>query len=592
MARWVWLALLAGMAASGSAWSVEPGDKVEVPTFKDMRYLPRTIADFGAKKFYVLYFFSNTCPVAQRYMGAMAELDNTYRDNDIQFVGVNVSPADNIIDVAQFALEYQVFFPMVNDDTGACAKALGITRTPEVAVLDGDMVLRYRGRVDDQFRLGGVRPEPTRQDLKVTLDQLLAGEAVETPTTVAEGCLITYPALPEPAEPVTFSEDIAPILNQHCLQCHSQNGNAPFSLDNYAKASRRADMIAEVVRDERMPPWYAHPEYGTFTDDRSMPDSDKLLIEQWVAGGAPEGDPSKLPPLPEFPAADEWSINPDVIVKAAMPSALPKTGFIPYRYVLLPYEFEHDTYVEGIEIKSTNPKVIHHANLFYASNSFEFTKSQNFITGTVPGGMPTEVAPGVAIVIPKGSMMGLQIHYVTTGKVELDTPMVGLRFSKNPVKQRTYYNILDARPLKIPPFERAHETVETATIQDDVTLLALFSHMHVRGRDMAFYANYPDGTRETLLSLPNYNFDWQLTYYVNPGDKLLPKGTEVECVAHFDNSPFNPYNPDPTKEVRYGPQTVDEMSQGFIFYVKNDENLNLKVDPNTGYALDEVASAN
>ena len=153
------------------------------------------------------------------------------------------------------------------------------------------------------------------------------------------------------------------------------------------------------------------------------------------------------------------------------------------------------------------------------------------------------------------------------------------------------HSILDARPLKIPPYEHAHRTVTDATMTDDVTLLALFSHMHLRGRDMAFYAHYPDGSKETLLSLPNYNFDWQLTYYVNPGDKLLPEGTRVECIAHFDNSPFNPYNPDPSKEVKYGAQTVDEMSQGFIFYVKNDENLNIKVDPDTGYALDDVASA-
>jgi len=581
--------LAAGIVVTGAAHAVAPGDTIEVPSFKDMRYLPRTLADFGEKKFYVLYFFSNTCPVAQRYMGAVAELEAEYGAKDIQFVGVNVNQDDTIRDVAQFALEYDVFFPMVKDTKGEVVKALGITRTPEVAVLDSGKVLRYRGRVDDQFRLGGVRPEPSRRDLKIALDQLLAGEAVETPTTVAEGCLITFPPLPEPKEPVTFSEHVAPVLHQHCLQCHSEGGNAPFSLDNYAKAARRADMLAEVVSEERMPPWYAHPDHGKFAVDRSMPEDQKLLIQQWAAAGAPEGDPAKMPAPPVFPAADEWAINPDVIIEASMPSALPAKGYIPYRYILFPYEFEHDTYIEGVEIKSTNPKTIHHANLFYAGDSFEFTKNENFITGTVPGGMPTETAPGVAIVVPKGSMIGLQIHYVTTGKQELDTPMVGLRFAKNPVQKKTYYNILDAKPLIIPPYERAHRTVESAVIPADSTLLALFSHMHLRGRDMAFYAHYPDGTKETLLSLPNYNFDWQLTYYVNPGDKQLPEGTRVEAVAHFDNSVFNPYNPDPSAEVRYGQQTVDEMSQGFIFYVKNDEQLNIKVDPKTGYALEDLA---
>jgi len=128
-------------------------------------------------------------------------------------------------------------------------------------------------------------------------------------------------------------------------------------------------------------------------------------------------------------------------------------------------------------------------------------------------------------------------------------------------------------------------------MEDDVTLLAMFGHMHLRGKNMRYIAHLPDGTQETLLSLPNYNFDWQLTYYLEPGTKILPKGTRVECIAQFDNSAFNPYNPAPDKEVTYGKQTVDEMSQGFIFYAKNNEEVNYKIDPNTGWVLEETASA-
>jgi len=578
------------LAFAPTAQAAEIGDTIELPEFKDIRYLPRTIQDFPEHDYYVLYFLSNTCPLAQRYMGVMNEIEAEYAAKGVQFIGVNVSPADTIRDMAQHALEYEAYYPMVKDTDGDCAKALGITRTPEIAILDSDMVLRYRGRINDQFRLGGVRPKVSRHDLKLALDQLIAGEEVGQPLTKAEGCSLTFPSVPEPIEEITYSEHIAPILQNNCLQCHHPKGGAPFSLNTYNKVAARADMIEEVVTEERMPPWYAHEDYGTFAIDRSMNERDKLLIQQWVQAGKPEGNPDLLPPRPDFPDAMDWQIDYDVVIEARMPNALPATGYVPYRYILLPYEFEHDTYVEAIEIKSSNPSVMHHSNLFYASGSFEFARSQNFITGTVPGGMPTEVPDGHAIMIPEGSIIGLQIHYVTTGKPEMDTPMVALRFSKEPVQKLIRYNILDAKPLEIPPYARAYETVETAKLDDDVTVLGMFSHMHLRGRDMAFYANYPDGTRETLLSLPNYNFDWQLTYYVEPGQKVLPAGTVVECVAHFDNSAFNPYNPDPTIEVNYGPQTVDEMSQGFIFYVKNDEALNLQIDPDTGYPLEALAS--
>lgn len=568
----------------------EIGATIEIPPFKDIRYLPRTFADLGEHTGYLFYFFANTCPVAQRYTGVLLELEKEFAPRGIQFVAVNASPADTIMDMAQYGIDYGIAFPIVKDMHGDLCRALGITRTPEVALLDKDRRLLYRGRVDDQFRLGGVRPKASRDDLKIALEEFLSGTPISVPTTKSEGCSITYPSVPEPESPVTYAEHIAPIINQHCIRCHHEGGGAPFGLETYGKAARRADMLAEVVSEGRMPPWYAHPEFGTFTNETRLTEKQKLLFQQWLKAGKPEGDPALTPPLPELKPANEWNIQPDLVLTAEMPNALPAKGFIPYRYVLFPHKFEQDTYVEAIEIKSTNPAVMHHSNLFYTPGGLAFERDQHFITGMVPGGLPSTVPPGMAIRIPKGATLGLQIHYVTTGKPEIDTPLVALRYCRTHVTKLTHYNILDDGSFQIPPGAPTHETRQEATMDDDITLLAMFSHMHLRGRSMRFIAHTPDGNQQTLLSLPNYNFDWQLTYYIEPGQVTLPKGTRIECIAQFDNSPFNPYNPDPTKTVTYGKQTVDEMSQGFIFYTKNNEHVNLTIDPATGWAKEELAA--
>jgi len=582
--------IVAMLAAIPAASAVDLGGKVDNVTFKDIRFLPRTLDDLGEPKAYVLAFYSNTCPLAQRYMPKLQKLHEEYGDEGVAVVGVNAGVTDTIMDMAKHAIEYDITFPVVKDMDGSVCKALGITRTPEIAILDGDRTFVYRGRVDDQYRLGGLKPEPSRDDLGEALKEVLAGNAVSVPETKAEGCSITYPSVPEPAETSTYHEHIAPIVLNNCTTCHRPESSAPFTLNSYRKVAGRAAMIEEVVTERRMPPWYAHPDHGQFLNNRRLADEDITLIRQWIAGGKVEGDPEKAPEPPVF-SDSEWRIEHDVVIHAAREHELPATGFVPYQYVLMPYEFEQDTWVEGIEIRGSNPRVIHHANLFYTTGVMQFDRESNFLTGHVPGGVPVDMSDGLAMFIPKGARLGLQVHYVTTGKPEKDRPMLALRFAKSPVKKKIYYDIFDARPLVIPPHTPALETVEENTIDHDVHLLGLFTHMHLRGKDSTFVAHYPDGTTETLLSIPNFNFDWQIGYTVEPFTWKVPAGTRIENINHFDNSAFNPYNPAPDTEVRYGPQTVDEMSQGFIFFTRADEDLHIPVDPETGYAKTEVAKS-
>jgi thiol-disulfide isomerase/thioredoxin len=582
------VALLCAVSAQAE---LNIGDKAGTLLFKDIRYLPRTLQEVGEANYYVLFFMTNACPLARRYFPRVAELDQEYAEKGVKVVGVNVGPSETIMDMAWHGLEFDIHFPLLKDMDGETAKALGITRTPEVVILDKEMVLRYRGRVDDQYRLGGVRPEVSREDLKLALDELLAGKEVSEPETKSEGCSLTFPTVPEPETPVTFSEHIAPIMFNNCTSCHRDGGGAPFPLSTYEEVSGKARMIEEVVREGRMPPWYAHPQFGTFENAMRLSDEEKMQVRQWLAAGKPQGDPAKMPEAPKF-VEGEWQIEPDLILTVANPVALPAEGYVPYKYLFLPHKFEHDTWVQGIEIKPSNRDVVHHANLIFTKNQYEFTKDSQFLTGYVPGGLPAVLDANRALLIPKGALLALQVHYVTTGRVEKDQISVGLRFAKERIQKRSYYTMFEVlRDLKIPPYARAHKVVDAHVMDEPTTGIALFSHMHLRGRDMTFYAHYPDGETEVLMSLPNYNFNWQLTYMYPPGEKQIPAGTKIECVAHYDNSPFNPYNPDPSKTIEHGPQTIDEMFNGFYVYTKDNEQLNLDVDPNTGAPLTEVAAA-
>src|SRR5262249_40685800 len=272
------------------------------------------------------------------------------------------------------------------------------------------------------------------------------------------------------------------------------------------------------------------------------------------------------------------------LVLTTEPFELPTEGDIKYQYVVfLKHPFTEDTWVRGVQILPDVPRAVHHANLLYFKVG-ETPKEANFITGVVPGGEPMRLDDGAAYRIPKGTLLALQIHYVTTGKAEKVTLSVGLKYASGKVNQQLHHILLVDTKYAIPPGAPAHPVKVERTLQHDAVGVGLFSHMHMRGKAMTFTAHTPDGKDETLLTVPNYNFEWQVPYVWERGKKVLPKGTRLECVALYDNSPFNPYNPDPKKTVKNGDQTYEEMMNGFFFYVDANEKLGLDVDPKTGRA--------
>lgn len=581
-----------GEETSTSATSVAVGSKVDEFYVKDIRSVTRSLSELGDKRVLVFVFTTTQCPIVKKSIPKLVELSRSYDGNEVSFISVNVGLDDTIRDMAAQAIDQSIPFLIVKDYDLSVAKTLGVNRVPECVVVDQAKRIRYRGRMDDQFRLGGSKPKESRQDLKLAIDEVLAGKDVTVAETTVDGCSLTFPSPKAKSQQLTFHRDVAGIVFKNCSNCHHAGTAAPFSLVTYDDVMSNAEMIREVVRDETMPPWYAHRAHGKFQNDASLSEAEKTVLLAWLGSDRDEGNVADSPKAPEF-VESKWRIGePDLVITMLEEHTVPASGFVPYQYAVLPKVFFQETWVEAFEIRPENPSVVHHCNMAYVTT--KGASDETFITGYVPGGQPMDLGRfgnGVAYRIPAGSGLGLQIHYTTIGTEQKSRIQVGLRFPKGKIKKQLHHFVLDPRGWTIPPYDGAFQIRSKHTLERDADLLGMFTHMHVRGRDMTFYALTAD-SRECLLQIPNYNFEWQLGYEIASGTKILPKGTAIEAIAHFDNSVYNPYNPDPNVPVRYGPQTVDEMFNGFVFYVDPNEQLEKDVNPKTGVVVKSKKTPN
>lgn len=555
-------------------------------TFTDLRWQPRRLQELPGDRGVVLFFATIECPLVQRYLPRFQEFAERYGGKGIGFVVANVGTGDGMVDAVGQATLHAPAAVFAKDFDGSLSHACGVDRTATVVLLDQERKLRYRGRIDGQYRYSGASPSPGRKDLELALEQFLTGQPIEVAETPVEGCRITMPkAAPAAGAVPTFCRDIAPLLQEHCQECHRPGGEAPFALLTAAEAQKHAEMIGEVVGQQRMPPWYGSSRHGDFANVRVMPQPARDTIARWVAGGAPAGDPADLPSPRQWPAT-EWRIGePDLVLKVPTPIRLPADGYVPYKYFVLPYHFEQDTWVEAIEIKPRDKRALHHCNLARVKWGEQFSQD-GFITGQVPGGDAMVLEPGTAVRIPAGSALALQAHYVTTGEPVEDRLWVGLRFPRQPVQREVQVLIVHNNRFEIPPGAGAHPVRASKVLPDDALGIGMFVHMHLRGRDMLVTAQPPEGQgeREHVLLVPNYNFDWQQSYRWPSLSKRFAKGTRITALAHFDNSAFNPFNPDPKVPVRFGLETQDEMMYLFLFWLHEHEQLGLEVDPRNGRA--------
>lgn len=577
----------------------------------------RTISLYNhrGKKAVVLVFLGTDCPIANLYVPRLIELNKTYKDRGVLFIGINSNAHDTAEQIAAHAKENKINFPVVKDDANVVADEALVERTPEAIVLDGMAYMRYRGAIDDQYGAGTRKPEATRHYLKDALDEVISSGRVEVKATPVAGCLIdradvktikanagnvsrVRPAAAPIVEArkdedagelkkvaqVTYAGEIARIVQNKCQSCHRPGEVAPFSLLTYDDARKHAAMIREVVDDRRMPPWHADPRYGHFKNDRSLAAADRAAMLAWIDQGTPLGDPAKLPPPRQFP--EGWTIGtPDAVFELPEPQIVPAQGAVEYVHVRVPTKFKEDVWIQAAEARPGDRSVVHHIIIYQVPPGGMLRpgldpNSDAHLCGYAPGDMPSIYPEGTGKKIAAGSSLIFEIHYTPVGKVKSDRSKVGLVFAKVPVKHKAYTMPIPQGRFEIPPGDDNYAVASKYRFDKDVHLISFMPHMHLRGKDFKYDVEFPDGRKETLLSVPAYDFGWQ-SYYTLKEPLAIPKGAVIRCLAHFDNSKKNPYNPDPTKPVRWGEQTWEEMMIGYVDYIDDatiDESEKAKKD--------------
>jgi hypothetical protein len=365
----------------------------------------------------------------------------------------------------------------------------------------------------------------------------------------------------------TFSKDVAPVLFSRCVECHRSGEAAPMAFTSYAEVRPWAKAIKQAVLTRKMPPWLADPHYGQFRNDRRLADETIQTIVSWVDGGAPEGNAKETPPLPHFESG--WHIGkPDAVFDIGTDYDIPTEGVVAYKYFTVPTNFTEDKWVEAAEVRPGQRSAVHHVITFIKEpqdKSERPSDAGNILVGYAPGENPLDLLPGTAVLVKAGSSLTFQVHYTPNGKTLKDRSSIALRFAKQPTTNRAVRGMAINPLFRIPPNDPNYEVRSSYTTTRAIVLDSLMPHMHLRGKDFQYTVVYPDGRREVLLSVPHYDFNWQLRYHLKEPLEL-PKGTRIECVAHFDNSPNNKFNPDPAKEVHWGEQTWEEMMIGFFTY--------------------------
>lgn len=567
------MAVALAMTTPGPAVAVEVaaeavvGRHVEPFELSDFRGHRWSLADDAGPRATVIVFLGNGCPLAKLYAPRLVELAASYADRGVRVVGINSNHQDSITEMAAYAAHHELTFPLLKDPANAIADRLGAQRTPEVFVLDEAHVVRYRGRIDDQFGPGYQRPTATEHDLTRALDELLAGREVSCPQTEALGCLIGRVKRPVPHGEVTYAGQISRFVARHCLECHREGEAAPFSLTNYDEVVGWAEMMQEVMREGRMPPWFANPAHGHFSNARVVSDEERAEFDTWVANGCPEGDASDLPEPVEF--ADGWSIPEpdDVFYMSAAPFRVPAEGVVEYQHFVVDPGFTEDRWIQAAEARPGNRAVVHHIIVFVqrpGSGGGGFTSFNNPQLGYAPGMQPRVFPKGMAMYVAAGSKLIFQMHYTPVGSEQEDLSYVGFVYAnKEDVELEVEGGVCGNVALRIPPGDPHHVVKASRRFRQDTLLVSMLPHMHLRGKSFRYELEYPDGQREVLLDVPRYDFGWQLWY--NPIEpKLLPRGSRMHCTAVFDNSAENLTNPDPTVQVTWGEQTWEEMMFGFF----------------------------
>ncbi|MEZ5978165.1 MAG: redoxin family protein [Planctomycetota bacterium] len=551
----------------------------------------------------VVVLTSLTCPLCAKFSPEVARVSRTYTERGFGFVHVAVAGLDAIDELRAHAERQGLAGLVLDDADGAVARAFDARTTTEVFVLDASGTLTYRGALSDRYGIGYALAEPRHRYLEDALDALLRGETAHVAATTAPGCLLERRAstgLADEHEAPTYARDVARIVRANCAECHRAGGPTPFALETYEDVARRASMIAAVVSDRSMPPWFAAPSAdgdSPWRNDRSLLDDEVRTILEWVDAGAPRGDDAVAPP-PLARRASDWELGePDAVFTIPRAVDVPAEGVVEYQYLVLPTGLDEDRWVRAIEVRPTAPEVTHHVLAFVLPGDAIvdgrmkrwdlLDETRGFFAGWAPGTEPEVLPEGYAKKLPAGSILMFELHYTTNGRPATDRTSIGVHFADAPPQHVVRCCGVSNHRIRIPAGAEAHREESLGVFAHDAELLAFFPHMHLRGRSFTFDVTTPGGEPVRVLEVPRYDFNWQYRYVL---DRPLPvpASTRIEVAGVYDNSASNLANPDPSIDVRWGRQTDEEMLIGFVEYVLAEEQLDVPANEPLVVVVDPI----
>jgi peroxiredoxin len=595
-------------AAALGLWLAEPapadnpittnlGKKIANIPFTDADGKTTHLYELKDKKAIVLVFLSFECPVSTSYSQPLAEIADDLAKREVAFFALTANQEETPAEVVKHAKEFKLPFPVLLDKNYVAMDALAAKYTPEVFVLDGDFVLRYRGRIDDSFyaRLKK-NQQVTEYDLRQALEEMLSGRPITTPATEAIGCPIVRDIKAAAnVDNVTYHKDVLPVLQKNCQECHRPGEVGPFSLMTYRQAVNWATDIKEYTQSRVMPPWKIS-EGLPFHNERRLSNRELAVLAAWADNGTPEGNPQDAPPPAKF--AEGWKLGtPDLILTVPEDFQVGPTGNDVFRCFVLPTNLTEDRYVESIEVRPGNSRIVHHSLIFVDSagqgrklekqlrdkppvkdphGGTELDKGPGYYSGMgvgftptgslggwAPGQLPRTLPDGTGIKLPKGSDVVMQVHYHRNGRLETDKTSIGLYFSKKKVERPFQGGVMAGLFLIIPAGNDHFVVKGTSYVNEEMVLYDIMPHMHMVGKSIKVTMTPPAGKPTLLFNINQWDYNWQETYFFKEPLTLQP-GTRLDLEAIYDNSSKNPSNPfNPPRLVTLGEQTFNEMC--FVF---------------------------
>ena len=519
----------------------------------------------------VIALTSTTCPLCQKYGPTLAELEKTFLPRGVKFVFVNSIATDPWEDAKQAHQELGWQGPLLLDRNQELVTGLSAASTTEVFLLDQELKLCYRGAVDDQYGLGYTKPQPQSEYLKVAIEQLLSGQPISPSHTTSPGCRIMAASMADRS--LEYHRDVARIVQNHCVECHRGEGVAPFPLETPEQLIAHAGMIVEVIRNRTMPPWFAAADQERphrWVNDAAMPEHEQQALIKWLESDQALGDPA-VGPVPRV-FESQWAIGtPTLEVRLPQRNRIRSSGYMDYLHQRIAMTHEVDQWIQAVEIRPTAPEVVHHV-LVYAiprgSDHVDIDERSHFLAAYAPGNNKAVFGAGFAKKLPANHDLLVQLHYTPNGRATFDQTAIGFQLSETRPQHEIKVHGIANTNIRIPAGAANHPEVATLTVPRGAYVTAFFPHMHVRGKAFRFEHQTKRAT-QPLLDVPQYDFNWQLEYRLLV-PQLISRGDQIVVTGWFDNSAGNPSNPEPTKPVRWGKQTDEEMLIGYIEYYYAD----------------------